>query len=183
MAENHNFRSAFNGFNRQDVVRYIEYVNTKHTNQINQYKSEIQTLSDELATLQVQSAEETVSQEAYDEVVAQRDAALAELETLRQQAAAKPAVMTLAEEELAAYRRAERAEREAKERAQVMYRQATAVLADATAQVDDTAAQLDVISTRVKAQLLELQTAVADSKRSLQEAVSVIAAIRPEDAE
>ena len=183
MAENHNFRSAFNGFNREDVVRYIEYMNTKHNNLVNQLKSEIQALADELAALRSQPQEENVAQMAYDAAVAERDQAIAELEALRRQMSDKPSVMTLAEEELAAYRRAERAEREAKERAQSMYRQATAVLADATAQVDDTAAQLDVIATRVKAQLLELQTAVADSKRSLQEAVSVIGAICPEDAE
>jgi hypothetical protein len=40
-----------------------------------------------------------------------------------------------------------------------------------------------LISARVKDQLQELQTAVAESKRSLQEAVSVIATICPEDAE
>lgn len=181
MAENHNFRSSFNGFNREDVVRYIEFMNTKHTNLVNQLKSEIQALTSELDALRAQPQEQTVPQEAYDAAIQERDSALAEVETLRQQAAEKPAVMTLAEEELAAYRRAERAEREAKERAQSMYRQATAVLADATAQVDDTAAQLDVISTRVKAQLLELQTAVSESKRSLQEAVSVISTICPEE--
>ena len=183
MAENHNFRSSFNGFNREDVVRYIEYINTKHTTIVTQLKSEIQTLTAELEALQSLPREATVPQQAYDVAIRERDAALAEVEKLRQQVAEKPAVMAIAEQELAAYRRAERAEREAKERAQSMYRQATAVLADATGQVDDTAAQLDLISTRVKEQLQELQTAVAESKRSLQEAVSVIATICPEDAE
>ena len=27
---NLNFRSALNGFNRQDVARYLEYLNTQH---------------------------------------------------------------------------------------------------------------------------------------------------------
>ena len=35
MSQNHNFRSAIGGFNRQDVVRYIEYLNNKHTDQVN----------------------------------------------------------------------------------------------------------------------------------------------------
>ena len=35
MATPQNFRSAFNGFNRQDVVHYLEYINTKHQDQIN----------------------------------------------------------------------------------------------------------------------------------------------------
>jgi ABC-type transporter Mla subunit MlaD len=62
-----------------------------------------------------------------------------------------------------------------------MYPQATATLAEATAQVDYAAAQLDVITGRVKAQLAELQNAVSDSKRCLQDAAATIAAIRPEE--
>lgn len=41
MAAQQNFRSAFNGFNRDDVVRYIEYLNAKHTAEINQLNSEL----------------------------------------------------------------------------------------------------------------------------------------------
>ena len=36
MASAQNFRSAFNGFNREDVVHYIEYLNAKHTGALNQ---------------------------------------------------------------------------------------------------------------------------------------------------
>ena len=43
-----NFRSAFNGFNRQDVVHYIEFINNKHAAQLNQLKTELQTLQAEL---------------------------------------------------------------------------------------------------------------------------------------
>ena len=39
MSAPQNFRSAFNGFNREDVVRYLEYINTKHTTQVNQLNS------------------------------------------------------------------------------------------------------------------------------------------------
>ena len=35
-----NFRSAFNGFNREDVVRYLEYINAKHAAQVSQLTSE-----------------------------------------------------------------------------------------------------------------------------------------------
>ena len=40
MAAQQNFRSAFNGFNREDVAHYLEYINTKYTNQINQLTAE-----------------------------------------------------------------------------------------------------------------------------------------------
>ena len=28
------FRSSFNGFNREDVVRYMEFINNKHSAQV-----------------------------------------------------------------------------------------------------------------------------------------------------
>lgn len=40
MAAPQNFRSAFNGFNREDVVHYLEYINTKHNNLVNQLTAE-----------------------------------------------------------------------------------------------------------------------------------------------
>ena len=44
MAAPQNFRSAFNGFNREDVVHYLEYINAKHTQLVNQLTSENQEL-------------------------------------------------------------------------------------------------------------------------------------------
>ena len=43
-----NFRSAFNGFNREDVVRYIEYINSRHNTEINVLKSELDLLQTRL---------------------------------------------------------------------------------------------------------------------------------------
>ena len=182
MAESRTFRSALNGFNREDVVRYIESLNVQHTTLVNQLKSEKQSLSDELAALKAVPAEETVSAAAYDELVKERDALRAELEALRSQTPVAPQ-QNIADEELAAYRRAEQAERTAKERAQQMYRQAAATLADATTKVDESSALLDSISRRVSLELGELQAAVAGSRATLQDAVTSIAAINPEPKE
>ena len=44
MAEVLNFRSAFNGFHREDVVHYIEYLNAKHTTEVNQLNSQLEQL-------------------------------------------------------------------------------------------------------------------------------------------
>ena len=41
MSEPMNFRSAFNGFNREDVVHYIEYLNANHENQIKQLQADL----------------------------------------------------------------------------------------------------------------------------------------------
>ena len=51
MAESHNFRTALNGFKREDVVRYIEYLNSKHNTLVNQLRTENQALQDELDAL------------------------------------------------------------------------------------------------------------------------------------
>ena len=48
MAAPQNFRTAFNGFNREDVVHYLEYINTKHTTQVNQLTSENEELRSQL---------------------------------------------------------------------------------------------------------------------------------------
>ena len=42
MAGVHNFRSALGGFNREDVVRYIEYINNKHNTEIAQLNNQLQ---------------------------------------------------------------------------------------------------------------------------------------------
>ena len=86
----------------------------------------------------------------------------------------------IAEEELAAYRRAEQVEREAKERTQQMYRQATATLADANVKVADSALLLDTMSEKLTVQLRELQQAVSGSRTILQDAANAIAAIGEE---
>ncbi len=157
MAETHRFRSAFRGFNREDVVHYIEYINSKHTAQVNQLNSEIAFLRQQL---------EKAPADAPAEVPVEA-----------------PAVQTCTEAELEAYRRAERAERIAKERAEQIYRQATATLADATTRVDDAAGTLSAMADSVKEQLELLQSAIDSSKASLRDAAAIMSTIRPEDEE
>ena len=179
MAESRTFRSALNGFNREDVVRYIESLNTKHTTLVNQLNSELQSLTNELEGLRAQLAEPAVSDEEHTAVVQERDALRAELEALKAEQANQTR-QNITEAELAAYRRAEQTERAARDWAQQMYRQAIATLADATAKVDASAVLVDTISRRVAEQQSELQAAVAGSRATLQEAASAIAAICPE---
>ena len=79
MAEILNFRSAFNGFHREDVVHYIEYLNAKHTTEVNQLNAELEQLRNQnavpadVAELQEQLA---AAQEINDQLQAQ----VAELE-------------------------------------------------------------------------------------------------------
>ena len=187
MAQNHSFRSAFNGFNREDVVRYIEYINKKHTDLVNQLNSEKQSLLDELNGLRAQVAKEDLSQQVaqLEEECAQLKARCEELEAAGSAPATpqQPAERTITEEELEAYRRAERMERAAKEHSRQIYRQATATLAEATAQIDTASASFRQIAEKVNAQMAELQTAVEGSKAALMDASATMYAIRPEDEE
>lgn len=199
MAASYNFRPAFNGFNREDVVHYIEYINSKHTAQVNQLRSDLAAAQQENAALksqpqknpeleaQVSELQAKIAQLEEDvlttqiaksdletqlaDMTAQRDAALTE----------RVNVQRRNEQELEAYRRAERMERQAKERTEAMYQKANGVLADATAKVDDAAGQINGIADQVAAQLAVLQEAVTGSKAALKDAAAALYAIRPEE--
>lgn len=192
MAAQQNFRSAFNGFNREDVVHYLEYINAKHTSQVNQLTSESEELRQRLAQqpdedqlallgeLQNRCQELTEQLEASEA----RNAQLEErCEELQQQLDAKPqqeeASVPSTSAELEAYRRAERAEREAKERADLVYYQANGVLTEATAKVDSISAEITDMADQVMSQLTQLQMAVSSSKQALQDASSIMNIIRP----
>ena len=55
MAAAQRFRSAFNGFNREDVVRYIEYLNNSYTSQIQQLNTQLQNAAAKPADAQLQA--------------------------------------------------------------------------------------------------------------------------------
>ena len=172
MAESHSFRSAFNGFNRQDVVHYIEYMNHKHTGLINQMKSENQALRDELSALR--AAQASAAESEKDALIAQLQAQLEELQS-------SAGTQQLTNAELEAYRRAEQAERAAKERAEQIYFQATATLSEAATQVDDAAKLFSTIADQIGTHIEQLKSAAASGKAALQDAASTMYAIHTEE--
>ena len=192
MSAQMNFRSAFNGFNREDVVHYIEYLNTKHSAEINQMNSELDYLRKQ-PQLPAPSSdlEETIAQQAarirelFDRCT-QLEQELAEAKAAKEEAApvavSEPQAVSYksrTEEELEAYRRAERTERYARERAEQLCRQANGALSEATIKVDDAARQVGEMTDRVIAQLAELQDAVTGSKQALRDAAATMYTIRP----
>lgn len=231
-----NFRSAFNGFHREDVVHYIEYLNAKHSDEVNQLNGQLEDLRAKLeasasnakAQIQLMEAEEKLEQLQEQLAAAQAEneqlrgekeqlasaletelakpapalpnreleercaalerqlqaaiAAQAQAEAARDAAAAKAAHCRV-EQELEAYRRAERTERVARERAEQVYRQANGALADATVKVDDAFCQIGELTDQVSAQLALLQTAVRTSKQALADAAATLYTIRPGDPE
>ena len=186
MASAQNFRSAFNGFNREDVVHYIEYLNSKHTGALNQLKSDNQTLAEELEALRAKPdlTEECAQlREENQELHTQVAELSAQIEELTKQLAEAQQVKPLTDDELEAYRRAEKAERTARERARQIYCQATGALADATTQVDDAAEHFKILSQRISDHLSELQATVDRSKNALQGAAATMYTIRPTENE
>ena len=178
MAGMKNFRSAFNGFNREDVVNYLEHINTRHQNQLNQLQSELE----ELRAAQHEGGFELVAslQEENAALNAQLEEALEKIRILEGSApaeAAEPA--TDVTPELETYRRAERIEREAKERAELVYFQANNVLKEANAKIEGAMGEMTDAADQVMTQLTQLQVAASNSKIALQDALAVLNTIRP----
>ena len=105
MTDNKTFRSALNGFNREDVVQYIAYINNKHTSQVNQLTTEIQALTAELAQLR--------QQPDYSAELAESQAKCASLEQELEQLRSQTDTRCQTGDELETYRRAEETERKA----------------------------------------------------------------------
>ena len=179
------FRSAFNGFNREDVVHYLEYLNQQHTAEINRLRSELE-------FMRSSKPQEAPDKEGCSELIEQQAARIRELfdqckaqeETIAQLNARMDelsAVTTApgAGEELEAYRRAERAERVAKERAEEIYRQTNAVLSEASVRVDEAVALISSMAGQLSGQLTQFQCAITGSKQALQDAAATMYAIRP----
>ena len=180
MSAPQNFRSAFNGFNREDVVRYLEYINNKHNAEINQLSEENAALRAQLELETPPAEDHSEEVEALTEQLNEALARCAELEKqLAQQPREEPGLSASASEELEAYRRAERIEREAKERAELVYFQANGVLTEASAKVDGISAQITDMADQVMTQLTQLQMAVSSSKQALQDASSIMNTIKP----
>ena len=166
MASVHHFRSAFHGFNREDVVRYIEYMNNQHNQKLEQLNAQLR---------------EAKAQPTDTELLARLEAAearCAELEALLAQQSA-PSVSS--EDELEAYRRAERTERLAQERANQIYTQTNAVLADVSVKAETASGEISAIAQQVSDQLAAYQQSVSAAKEAFEEAVAALYTIRPEE--
>lgn len=163
-----NFRSSIHGFNRKDVVNYIEYMNNKHNSQVEQLNSQLQA---------------ALSRPRDNELQARLEAAEAKIRELEAALAADGTDPTFncTEQELEAYRRAERAERIANDRAQQIYEQANAILSDAAVQVDSAAEQIDAAAQKLNEQLDAYKHTVENAKATLHDVTATLGTIRPEE--
>ena len=213
MASAHNFRSAFNGFHREDVVNHIAYMTTRHETQTAQLRSDNEALRTELESLREQLSGNAAEQDripGLEQTIAEQAEQMAqlreELETANQllneqaeqlaalreeleeakEAAAKPAAIEKSAnhwDELRAYRRAETAERQAKERVNDLYTSANTALRGAGATLGDTNAAFEALAEKFRADLVELMNAIETGRTALTTAADTLDTLRPEETE
>ena len=212
MNEPQTFRSAFNGFHREDVVNHIAYMSNKHETQVNQLRSEAEALRTELASLREQMDVDSDRQDRLAELeqtLANRDAELTsvreELETANQllneqaeqlaalreeleearEAAEKAPIEKSAShwDELRAYRRPETVERLARDRVNDLFTSANTALRGAGATLGDTNAAFEALAEKFRSDLVELMNTIDSGKNALCAAADTLDGLRPEDME
>ena len=213
MNEPQTFRSAFNGFHREDVVNHIAYMTTKHESQVKELRSENDALRTELEELRDRLDNDTEAQDRADGLQRDLDAKASELTAVREEleaanqllneqaeqlaalreeleeakeAAARPAAIEKSAnhwDELRAYRRAETAERQAKERVNDLYTSANTALRGAGATLADTNAAFEALAEKFRSDLVELMEAIETGKNALSGAADTLDSLRPEETE
>ena len=198
MADFSKFRTAVSGFNRTDVVNYIESASIEHQKALRKLTDERDRLAGENAGLQTQLEElQAQLQQAKDEAEArseelrqakeENESLSEQLNTLAQEGAelaeqlkqaesapqpeAEPDVQpeepaqadpSVTEKELAAYRRAEQAERNAAVRARRIYAQLSSLCEDVRGRYLDSGEEIAALTSDLSTGLSRLQDALAD---------------------
>ena len=194
MASTQNFRTALNGFHRQDVVNYIEYMNNRHNSQIQQLNTQLQNAKAdpelqarlEAAEARIQELEEAGNQEleAAQARIQELEAQLAAAQAAPQATPAAPVAVVAApsptEQELEAYRRAERAERLANERAMHLQERANAILADVSLQADAYVKDVQEAQNLLLASLERFRTTITSLNPNLEQAAQTLGQIKAE---
>ena len=213
MNEPQTFRSAFNGFHREDVVNHIAYMTSKHDALVKELRSENDTLRTELEDLRSRLDDDTAAQDRAADLERDLEAKGQELSDLREEletanqllneqaeqlaalreeleeareAAAKPAAIEKSANHwdgLRAYRRAETAERQAKERVNDLYTSANTALRGAGSTLADTNAAFEALAEKFREDLVELMNAIETGKTALTTAADTLDTLRPEETE
>lgn len=168
---NQNFRTALHGFNRDDVVQFIEVKTLEHEKELRAKNDEIARLQSELddrkmqldlANAEIDKLQETLSAKAEPAAAAappsvppssapsaeqapDGSALEAPMPLVGAELPQAPGASNLNEMELAAYRRAELAERHARERAASVYQQIQAVFNQSNAKIANSNQDLDTL--------------------------------------
>ena len=133
MAMQQKFRSAFNGFHREDVVNYIARLTHDHEAQMNGMKTEMGFLKEELAQ----------EREKNEELLKQINGLLSQAREMH------------AQEELELFRQAEKTQREAEAQVSQAYEKTEAVLAASKLRADALAQAVDALRESLEVNLRE----------------------------
>lgn len=206
-----NFRSAFHGFNRDDVVHYLETMSNQHTIALNQLQDDLKHAEEErdqfwealsaktaeAAELEAKLAELNEALDAATDPTPSVDAELyaslqAENAVLTQTVAALEAQIAEMKgtegapaapdedcsRELAAYRRAEQVERQARARAAQLCDQVNGLMADLTARMTENSSEMDAAAEAMGKALDALQAALDNSQSALQDGAKSLMSMR-----
>lgn len=169
------FRTSLNGFNRTDVVQFIQKMTTNHEKELKTLREEneksseaLELLRDDQARLEAQNAELTEKLAALEaqnaELTEKLAAKAAESSPAPAAAPAAPVSAQIAEHELAAYRRAEGMERKARERAEATTKLLKGVFAKATDRLNAGSVEFAAAAEKFRADYEHMQQLLADAK-------------------
>lgn len=172
MAEqNFTFRSALHGFNRSDVITYLSELTAQHAAQLEEKDEELLAVKNENARMKQELASMRASDDEEPEAApAPEPEELSEPEELPE--AVFRTDVSLQEQELEAYRRAERCEREAHIRAGKVYGEACAVVEAAKARLTDQETRLSEMNDVLTGDIAALQAVMAQIRDHMSETQS-----------
>lgn len=168
MSDVSRFRSALNGFNRTDVVNYVESMSLAQQKQLRQMQEQLTQLSTDKAALEQENAslrEELAAAQAEREELRgmlerQTDPAAPEEEAV--QTVETPAEEPADRLELEAYRRAAETERSAAARAKKLQARLSALCDGARSRYQDAGEEIAALSADISANIERLQESFAE---------------------
>lgn len=197
MSKPQNFRSAIHGFHREDVVNYIDYLVNRHNGEVDAVKLDARRREEELqARCDALEAElaafrerpdapeqlELLKKEHQAELDQQEKLYEAQIEALQEKIEAmKTDCDSHSQAELEAYRRAERVESQARERAQRQQEKGDAILTQIDGQVRTLYTSLETAETELSAMAERLRSLAQQGRQEIARAADALAELKNEE--
>lgn len=172
-----NFRAALNGFNRSDVVNYIEESAINHEKAMRQLRDENAKLKADLEKLQAEK--DALEENQCIEETNEADDAPMDQDLENPGEADPPEIMAPTELELAAYRRAEAVERSAKNRASRLCQQVNEIVETAAKQFQESDADVQALMSDLNICLRRLNDTFAELRLAFDDTSSAFSALEP----
>ncbi len=167
------FRTAVGGFNRMDVVSYIESLSLQNQQTLKKLQEENSDLRRQIAQYEAASAPSEL-----EEAAAEPETVELEVPEAEAIAHAEPETASLKEQELAAYRRAEAAERTARTRASQLNQSVDEIFSEALSRFDNSGSEANALCEDLLSSYSRLQEALADIRVIYDETVAQLQALQ-----